>query len=61
MGNWVTKTAFCLMVIGLALAVPTALYPSPQWERQETILLIGGGLTFFIGLFLLGRTRAIHK
>ncbi len=61
MGNWVTKTAFCLMLIGLALAAPTALYPSAQWESRETILLIGGGLAFFTGFLLLGITGAIHK
>lgn len=61
MGNWVTKTAFCLMLIGLALAVSTALYPSAQWELRETILLSGGGIAFFAGLLLLGIADAIQK
>lgn len=61
MANWVTKTAFCLMWIGLALAVSAALYPSAQWELAETILLSGGGIAFFAGFLLLGIASSLHK
>ncbi len=61
MGNWVTKTAFCLTMIGLAVAVPTVLYPSPQWEWHETILLTGGGTAFLAGLILLGIAGALRR
>ncbi len=61
MGDWVTKTAFCLMLIGLALAISAALYPNAQWELRETILLSGGGIAFFTGFLLLGIADAIHK
>ncbi len=61
MGNWVTKTAFCLMLIGLALAISAALYPSAQWELRETILLSSGGIAFFAGLLLLGIASSLHK
>ncbi len=61
MGNWVTKTGFCLTLIGLALALSAALYPSAQWELRETILLIGGGIAFLAGLLLLGTAGTIHK
>jgi hypothetical protein len=49
------------MLIGLALAVSAALYPSAQWEWRETVLLGGRAIAFFAGLLLLRIADAIHK